>query len=349
MSETSAGANPEAAIRDPEPAAWPVLVTGASGFLGGHVARSLAQAGHRVRGLSRKPPAPEPGDPPIEWLDGDLLDLQTVSRAVQGVRGVIHTAGWVSLGPDPQGLSRRVNVEATAALLAAARSAGVERFVFTSTIHTLAAGTAENPADESTAWNLECVESPYGRSKREAERLVLDAAEAGFGTVAFCPGMLVGPRDPTPTSTRLLIRMARARVAILPNGGIPILDARIAALAHRRALTLGEPGARYALVGPYLSYPDQARLVARITGRPWRIIVPPDRLGPMSVATARRFEPILAAWSPDLSAAAVAGGFLKLHVRGDRADRLFGLTHPEPIESIRLALLDARRRGRITI
>ncbi len=214
-------------LLEPEPRDWPVLVTGAAGFVGGHIARHLAQVGHHVCGLARAQPPFCPGDPRIDWIIGDLRDPVLKRQAVRGVRAVIHAAGWVSLGRDACGLSQAINVDATRDLLDDARRAGVERFVLTSTLHTLAAGTAATPADETSTWNLECVDSPYSRSKREAERIVRAASQGAFTTVGLCPGMVLGPRDPKPTSTRLLHVLARNRVAFLPRGGIPIVDAAI--------------------------------------------------------------------------------------------------------------------------
>lgn len=324
--------------REPEPSDWPVLVTGAGGFVGGHIARMLAGAGHRVRGLSRRPPVIEPGDPPIDWLVGDLRDDAIRRQALAGARGVIHTASWVCLGLDPRGTSRAINVEATARLLAEAAAAGVERFVYTSTLYTLAAGTPDEPADEFAEWNLRRVESSYTRTKREAERLVLEANGRGLSTVAICPGMVMGPRDLKPTSTMIARSLARHRIVVLPPGGIPIVDARVVATAHRRALVAGGDGTRYAVVGPYLSYPDLAAVVASIAGRPRRVIALSDRweraLGPAAGWTA----PLMRRWIPDLSRQLIAGGFLRLHVDGRRADASFGLIHPPAVESIAAGL-----------
>jgi len=321
---------------DFEPSRWPILVTGAGGFVGGHIARHLAESGHPVRGLVRTRPIDLPGDPPIEWVIGDLRDPVTVKSTVTGMRGVIHTAAWVSLGRDRQGLSRAINVDATKNLLDEARLAGVERFVFTSTLHTLAEGTAQNPADEETPWNLETVDSPYCRTKREAETLVRRASDGSFTTVVLCPGMVLGPRDPKPTSTRLIHTLAESPIAVVPNGGIPIVDSTVIAQAHQRALVAGIGGERYAVVGPYFDYASLARAVARVAGWPRGVVVMP----PFLKTPLTQFAKLIERLSPsqEISATTVAGGYLHLHVSGRKADERFGLVHPPGIETIRSCL-----------
>ena len=323
-----------------------VLVTGAGGFVGGHVARLLAAAGHPVRALTRRPPAVEPGDPPIDWLVGDLRRPDDLARGVAGAWGVVHCAGWVSLGSDRRGEARAINLDATRDLLDRAESAGVARFLFTSTLWTVAAGTDADPADEDRPWNLDVVRCPYSETKRAAERLVLDRAGPRFRTAVICPGLVLGPRDPRPTSTRVLLAMAGTPAAVLPGGGIPVVDARVLATAHLRALEHAEPGRRYVVAGPYLSYRELAALVARVAGWPLGMVPVPDLLrGPMT-ALGGLADRLGRGRLDILSAASVAGGFLRLHVSGARADAAFGLVHPPPLRSVFEALEDHRRSGR---
>jgi dihydroflavonol-4-reductase len=247
---------------------------------------------------------------------------------------VIHTAGWVSLGPDVNGISQTVNVELTGELLAGAKAAGVERFVYTSTLYTLAAGTPQQSADESSAWNLERIDSSYVRTKRKAEQMVLEASGDRFTTIALCPGMVLGPRDAKPTSTQIVRAYSRTMVAIAPRGGIPIVDSRALAVAHRRALVAGGSGERYAVVGPYLNYRELARLVASITGRPKWVVPLPDYLEPLLVRSAGWFGPIVRRRWPDVSRELAAAGFLGLYISGDRANACLGLEHPSAHDTV---------------
>ncbi len=328
-----------------EPGEWPVLVTGASGFVGGHVARELARAGYPVRGLTRRPPVEREGDPPIDWIVGDLRESADRRRAIANVRGVVHSASWVSLGSDPRGVGAAVNVGATRGLLADAIAAGVERFVYTSTLHTLAAGSAEAPADEFTPWNLDHVRSPYERTKREAEAIILDGLGGKLPGVALCPGMVIGPRDPKPTSTSLLALDGPE------PGGVP---ARGRDSRDRRPGGCARPpsGARIGRAGATLR-----------TGRPLSELRRPGPAGRPGLGLAEGGDAVAGPpgtalfWAAgvidrlsggrwiEVSKAAVAGGFLRLHVRGDRADAAFGLEHRPPIVSVYEALEDARRSG----
>lgn len=323
-----------------------VLVTGAGGFVGGHVARAIAQHGaYKVRGLVRRVPIAHAGDPDIAWMVGDLRDPASRTRALQHARFVIHCAGWVRLGQDPSRISVQVNVDATRALMEEARAVGVSRFVYTSTLQTLAAGGPTDPANEDAAWNLSWVRSHYTETKREAERMVLAANSPEMRTLAICPGMVVGPRDPGPTSTRVLLMMSKMRIAILPAGGIPIIEAEVLAKAHLQALTKGEAGTRYAVIGPYFSFRDLAGVVAKISGYPRRIVRLPDwtrhPLGTMANAVDWAAQGRFAS----VNRAVVAGGYLRFHVDGSRADRVFGLEHHAPEDAIARTLASARDAG----
>jgi dihydroflavonol-4-reductase len=335
-STSGAGLSPDALI----------LVTGGGGFVGGHVARALAAAGFRVRALARRLPPAEALDPPIEWLLGDLRNPEDRARALAGVRGVVHAASWVSLASDPRGESHAVNVVATRDLLQRSQAAGIERFVYTSTSWTVGAGSREAPADESAAWNLAPLRSPYSETKRAAERLVLEQDRPGFRTVVLCPSMVIGPRDVRPTSTRLLLHMARTPVALLPAGGTQVVDVRVVAEAHLRALERAESGRRYVLAGPYLSYAELAILVARVAGFPRRIVTIPKALECPLAWVAGRIDQLVRGRWPEVSAAAVSGGFVHFHLSGALADTAFDLQHPPPLQSIFEALDDFSHSGR---
>ena len=326
-----------------------VLVTGAGGFLGANLVWALREHGFRVRALVRRPPrGPQwQGVSDVEFVLGDICNAPLVARALDGVTGVLHAAALTRVVPRPRRDAFRVNVEGTRIMCAAALKAGVRRFVFTSSISTLAPGTAENPATEDSPINREPIYAPYYDSKRRAEQVVRDFATWGLETITFCPGYLLGPRDARPTTNEILLYAARWRWPILPPGGMSVLDVREAALAHVRALWLGKPGERYGLAGPYRSYADLGRIVRRILGCGGVHVMPHWARFAGSVPLA-----ILAGVWPDgpngLMVPSFQYGFIPYHLSGVKADETFSLTHRPPEETVFDALRWFRDTGLVS-
>jgi nucleoside-diphosphate-sugar epimerase len=188
-----------------------VLVTGASGFLGRAVAGAVRDAGHEVRTFQRRPS----GVDRVSDALGTMTDAAAVGHAVDGVEAVVHLAAKVSLAGDPADFER-VNVEGTRTLLAAARAAGVSRFVFVSSpsvAHTGSSITGDGAAPASPAH----ARGDYARTKAAAELLALAADTPGFAVVAVRPHLVWGPGD-TQLVGRIVDRAARGRLPLLDSG-----------------------------------------------------------------------------------------------------------------------------------
>ena len=223
-----------------------IYVTGATGFVGGHVARELRQRGADVR------------DERV-----DLLDRVGLERVVAGCNAVVHVAALYSFDAAPEAFER-VNVGGTRTLLEVAGQAGVGRFVHCSTAGTCGPvqGRQATEEDEPPAWDLEI---PYKRTKLAAERLALAA-----NAVVVNPTTPVGDGDTKPTPTgRMIANVARGRMpAYVGTTGLNIVDVRDIARGHALALEHGEPGQRYLLGGVNLSLADLFAAIARLAGRP---------------------------------------------------------------------------------
>jgi len=228
-----------------------VYVTGASGFVGGHVARELAERGAEVR---------------RERVD--LLDGAGLERVLRGCDAVVHVAALYSYDADPKRMEA-VNVEGTRRLLDAAARARVRRIVHTSTSGTCGpvAGRAATEADAPPAWELAV---PYKRTKLRAEQLVLEAAKAGLDAVVVNPTTPVGDGDRKPTPTGAMVAgVARGRLrAYMAGTGLNVVDVRDVAVGHALALEHGRRGERYLLGGVNLSLRELFAAIAAIAGRP---------------------------------------------------------------------------------
>lgn len=233
-----------------------VFLTGATGFVGGHVLRELRAGGYDVRALVRgRDPqrSRRPGDEGVTWVEGDLLEPGRLTRALEGCRYLVHCAALYSFAPHARPLMHRVNVLGTAGILEAARIAGVERAVVTSSSATL----YEHAHDGSA----------YHRSKVEQQRAALAAR---VPTVLVLPTAPVGPGDAKPTPTGRLVRdFAAGKIGVAPpNGGMNVVAVEDVARAHVAALERGKPRERYVVGGENLTFDELWALLARATGRP---------------------------------------------------------------------------------
>jgi dihydroflavonol-4-reductase len=244
----------------------PTLVTGASGFLGWHVARLLAERGHRVKALVRSKARLKEIE--AESVSGDLRDRASLERAVAGCGVVFHVAADYRLWTrDPNGMYQS-NVEGTRNLLEAARSAGVECVVYTSTVGCIGIPRG-GIGDENSPVGLEDMKGPYKRTKFLAEQVALGFARESFPVVIVNPTAPVGDHDwkPTPTGKMIVDFLAGKMPAFLDTG-LNVVDAADTALGHVLALEHGRPGERYILGCRNMTLQQIFEELARISGRP---------------------------------------------------------------------------------
>jgi dihydroflavonol-4-reductase len=244
----------------------PTLVTGGSGFVGWHVARLLRERGHHVRALVR--PSSRIPEIDVEPVTGDLRDPASLARAASGCGLVFHVAADYRLWTRNPDEMYRSNVDGTRNMLAAAKAAGVERFVYTSTVGCIGV-PADGIGDETQPISLADMAGAYKRSKFLAEQAALEFARNGFPVVIVNPTAPMGDHDFKPTPTGQIVRdfLTGAMPAYIDTG-LNVVNVRDVALGHALACEKGRPGERYILGSENLTLGQILRELARITGRP---------------------------------------------------------------------------------
>jgi len=264
----------------------PVLVTGASGFVGAAVARALAAQGARLRLLVRKTSdRTNLAGLDAELAEGDLRDPASVARAMQGVRYLFHVAADYRLwAPDPEEIVRNNRVS-TETVMATARDAGVERIVYTSSVATLKPLDG-GAADETRAATPEQAVGAYKRSKVVAERLVEAMAADGLPVVIVNPSTPIGPRDVKPTPTgRIVIEAANGKMPAYVESGLNLAHVDDVAAGHLLALEKGRIGERYILGGEDVRLGDMLAAIAGLVGRkPPTVRIPRAPVFPLAYA-----------------------------------------------------------------
>ena len=319
----------------------PTLVTGASGFVGWHVARALEEAGHRVRALVR--PTSRIAELELETVSGDLRDRASLGRAVTGCGLVFHVGADYRLWARNPDELYRSNVDGTRNLLEAARAAGVERVVYTSTVGCI--GVPENSlGDEDTPVGLEDMTGPYKRSKFLAEQAALELARSGLDLVIVNPTAPIGDHDfkPTPTG-KIVLDYLKGDMPAYIDTGLNLVDVRDTARGHLLAGERGRRGERYILGCENLTLKQILERLAAITGR----AAPRVRL-PYFVAWAAGVAST--SWAqvtgrePRVPLDAVRMALKKMFVSHDKARRELGY-EPAPVDGALARAVEWFRRG----
>lgn len=244
----------------------PALVTGASGFLGWHVVQVLRQHEIPVRALVRKPGSLKDLD--AELVQGDLRDSSSVQRATAGCGLVFHVAADYRLWVRDSSEMFRSNVDGTRNVLEAARQAGVERVVYTSTVGCMGF-VQDGLGDETTPVTYADMAGPYKQSKFQAEQIALEYARSGFPVVIVNPTTPVGEHDVKPTPTgKTIVDFLRGAMPAYIDTGLNVVDARETAEGHLLACQRGQVGERYILGSENLTLRQIFESLSVITGRP---------------------------------------------------------------------------------
>lgn len=246
------------------------FVTGATGFLGSHVARVLADQGADLRLLVRSTSnLKNLTGLKADTATGDLRDAASLEKAISGCDTVFHVAAdyrlWVR---DPNEMYRS-NVGGTRSLLEAARKNGVRRVVYTSSVATIGFKSDGQPADEDSPVSLSDMIGHYKRSKFMAEQLAMEAGRSGIQVVTVNPTTPVGEQDVKPTPTgRIVVDFLKRKFPAYVETGLNLVDVRECAQGHVAALEKGRTGERYILGGEDLTLKQILDKLGQITGLP---------------------------------------------------------------------------------
>src|SRR5437660_2068080 len=302
------------------------FVTGATGFVGSHVARILAEQGADLRLLVRSSSDPKNiQNLNAERVTGDLRDPNTLETAISGCDVVFHVAAdyrlWIR---DPDEMYR-ANVEGTRAILEAARKNRVRRVVYTSSVATMGFTANGQSADENSPVSLDNMIGPYKRSKFMAEQLAIEASRAGQDVVIVNPSTPVGERDIKPTpSGRIVVDFLKKKFPAYVDTGLNLVDATECARGHIAALEKGRSGERYILGGENLTLKQILDRLAAITGLPSPTIRVPYALALATGVVDEIVTGRIRGREPRATIDAVRMGRKKMFVSSAKAERELG-------------------------
>jgi dihydroflavonol-4-reductase len=302
------------------------FVTGATGFVGSHVARLLREQGAELRLLVRLSSRRDNiADLKGELVVGDLTDKASLTKGMQGCEAVFHVAAdyrlWVRR-PEEMYLA---NVEGTRAMLQAAQKAGVRRVVYTSSVATMGFTGNGTPCDEDSPVGVGDMVGHYKRSKFMAEQVVLEAGRAGADVVMVNPTTPVGERDIKPTPTgRIIVDFLKKKFPAYVDTGLNLVDVREVALGHVAAFERARPGERYILGGENLTLKQVFDKLQAITGIPGPKVKIPHAVAMLYATWDQTFTGLLLGREPRATVEAVKMGKKKMWASSSKAERDLG-------------------------
>lgn len=318
----------------------PIFLTGATGFLGSHVARVLAEQGADLRLLVRPTSNLKNIDGlKAETVVGDLRDPASLEKAMSGCDTVFHVAAdyrlWVT---DPNEMYRS-NVEGTRAVLEAARKNGVRAVVYTSSVATIGFTQNGQPADEDSPVSLAGMIGHYKRSKFMAEQLALEAGRSGMRVVTVNPTTPVGEQDIKPTPTgRIVVDFLKKKFPAYVETGLNLVDVRECARGHVAALEKGKSGERYILGGENLTLKQILDKLSAITGLPSPTVKLPYFVAYLAGAVDEAVSGRILGREPRATVETVRMGKKKMWASSGKAERELGWKIIAPEDALRRAV-----------
>ena len=243
------------------------LVTGATGHIGNVLVRKLLDRGEKVRALILPGESRESiSGLKVEAFEGDILNMDSVFESMQGIKGIFHLAGVISIMPGQNPFVRKVNVEGTKNILRAAAEKRI-KLIYTSSIHAIQR-VEEGVIDESVPYDMNNPYGAYDRSKAEATLEVLNAARSGLEAVVACPTGVIGPYDFRGSMMGAVIHGAAvAKPTLYVDGAYDFVDVRDVADGLIAAAEHGKRGESYILSGQKITVRYLLETVREITGK----------------------------------------------------------------------------------
>jgi dihydroflavonol-4-reductase len=321
-----------------------VLLTGATGLVGGAVARELTARGHRLRVYARAS-SDASALPPCEIVRGELDDRHALRAALAGRSAVVHVAGIATMGRHSRAELTRVNVGGVEAVLGAAVEARVRRAVVTSSTAALGGTRRPEVRDESSPGNAEALGIAYFLSKLGGERAALSFAARGLEVVVVRPSYVLGPGDVHGSSASTVLALAKRAFPAYVEGGASFCDVRDVARGHAEALERGRPGEVYVLGGHNLLMTEFIPRVCALAG----VRAPPrvPFVVAFTMAAAHEAAAALAGRKARLTRELVRAASLYTFVSSARAERALGYRIRPFDEMVTDTLRDAIARGRL--